>query len=56
MGVVISEFEVVPDARQPDRPRGEAQAAPQQDPKRTAREVEATVRILLARRARLRAT
>jgi hypothetical protein len=55
VAVVINEFEVVPE--QPTRGREPEQQREQPQPPRqaVARQVEATIRILLSRRARLRA-
>jgi hypothetical protein len=54
--VEIQEFEVIADVQQPEHstPAAVAQAAP--SPAHIAHEVESTLRKLLARQARLRAT
>jgi hypothetical protein len=56
MTVVVDSFEVVPEPRQAERPAAQpAQAAAAGGPQ-LARQIEATLRTLEARRARLRAT
>ncbi len=55
MAVVINEFEVVPEERGPEAPAAARSQQPQSQ-QAVARQIEATLRTLLARRARLRAT
>jgi|1186.fasta_scaffold518919_2 hypothetical protein len=55
MTVVVDSFEVVPEPQQAERPSAQSAPATQTAPQ-LARQVEATIRTLQARRARLRAT